>query len=77
MLRRHYPHTQSILMDMTTLQGVHHLATEGTGHIPDTPSELTDSEAETFLYLRENNLRIEQEHILQCYVDARFAKLVD
>lgn len=73
MLRRRYPHTKSILMDMATVRAAEHLATAGTGTCPDVPSELYESEAEAFLYIRERNLRIEQEHLMQNYVEARFS----
>lgn len=73
LLRRHYPNTQSILMNMQTILDVEHLATDGTGHRPVVPSELNEFEAEAFLYLREHNLRIEQEHLMQTYVDASFS----
>ena len=69
MLRRHYPNTRSILMDKNTILAFQHLSTNGTGHAPETPSELNESEAEAFLYLREKNLRIEQEHLLQSKVN--------
>lgn len=69
MLRRRYPQSKSILMDLKTIREFEHLATSGTGHQPETPSELNAVEAEAFLYCRENNLRIEQEHILQEHVD--------
>ena len=75
MLRRHYPNTRSILMDMETILAFHHLATNGTGHMPETPSELSEAEAEAFLYLRANNLRIEQEHILQRRVNESVSRL--
>ena len=69
LLRRHYPKTNSILMNLTTIREFEHLATHGTGHQPETPSELDANEVEAFLYCRDNNLRIEQEHIPQAYVD--------
>ena len=69
MLRRHYPKTRSVLMELETILAFQHLATPGTGHQPETPSLLTESEEEAFCYLRENNLRIEQEHILQSRVN--------
>ncbi len=76
-LRRHYPSASSILMDMQTIRAFEHLATDGTGHLPETPSELSESEAEAFWYLQSNNLRIEQEHILQVNVNASLARHFD
>ncbi|MEQ1829398.1 MAG: Wadjet anti-phage system protein JetD domain-containing protein [Pirellula sp.] len=73
-LRRHYPQTVSMLMDLETIREFEHLATPGTGHTPETPSALTEKEIEGFLYLRSMNLRIEQEHILQTRVNACFTR---
>ena len=70
MLRRRYPKTRSILMDLDTLRRFEHLATPGTGHQPDIPAELEPNEVEAFLHCRQYNLRIEQEHILQSEVNA-------
>jgi hypothetical protein len=69
MLRRRYPKTNSILMDMRTVREFEHLATAATGRCPETRSELHANEAEAFVYCRDNNLRIEQEHIVQQQVD--------
>jgi hypothetical protein len=68
MLRRTYPKTKSVLMDMVTIRTMEHLATPGTGRSPIVPNELTEAEAEAFLYLRTSNLRIEQEHVPQSLV---------
>jgi hypothetical protein len=70
LLRRHYPKTTSILMDLDTIVQSEHLATNGTDRPIELPSELNPREAEAFQYLKERNLRIEQEHILQRYVNA-------
>jgi hypothetical protein len=69
LLRRRYPKTRSVLMGLETFLSSKHLATAGTGHEPKTPTELTDEETAVFLLCRENNLRIEQEHILQTMVN--------
>ena len=74
MLRRRYPKTKSMLMDLSTLCRFEHLATPGTGHLPDIPAELEPNEVEAFLHCREYNLRIEQEHILQSEVNAAIAR---
>ena len=73
MLRRRFPKTNSILMDMQTLREYEHLATSGTGHSPTPPSELNAAEAEAFQYCSVNNLRIEQEHVLQHHVNKALA----
>jgi len=73
MLRRRYSKTKSILMNLSTIRQFEHLATAGTGHQPETPTELEPCEVEAFLHCRENNLRIEQEHILQSKVNAALA----
>jgi len=59
---------------LSTIRQFEHLATPGTGHQPFTPTELEPNEVEAFLYCRENNLRIEQEHILQSEVNAALAE---
>ena len=69
LLRRHYSKTKSMLMNLKTIREFEHLATVGTGDQPRTPTELDAIEAEAFLYCRNNNLRIEQEHILQKNVE--------
>jgi len=69
LLRKRFPNTNSILMDIQTIREFEHLATSGTGHSPTLPSELNEEEAEAFLYCSANNLRIEQEHILQHHVN--------
>ncbi len=69
MLRRRYPQTNSILMDLQTVRTFEHLATAGTLRQPEIPSELYANEAAAFLHCRENNLRVEQEHIPQAVVD--------
>ena len=69
MLRRRFPKTKSVLMDMRTILEFEHLATSGTGHSPALPSELNEFEAEAFHHCVSNNLRIEQEHILQLRVN--------
>jgi len=75
-LRRHYPKTTSMLMDISTLLALEHLATSGTGHEPETPTELNADEAEVFLYLRMKNLRIEQEHVQQSKVNEALSRIV-
>ncbi len=70
MLRRRYPQTSSILMDLQTVREFEHLGTAGTLRQPVIPSELNANEAAAFLRCRENNLRIEQEHIQQAVVNA-------
>lgn len=69
MLRRRFPKTKSVLMDMRTILEFEHLATSGTGHAPALPSELNEFEAAAFQHCVSNNLRIEQEHILQLRVN--------
>lgn len=69
MLRRRYPQTNSVLMDLQTVREFEHLATTGTCRQPAIPSELNSNEAAAFSHCRDNNLRIEQEHIPQAVVD--------
>jgi hypothetical protein len=69
MLRRQFPQVRSMLMDLETIHSFEQLATPGNGHAPNTPAELTEPESAAFNYLKTNNLRIEQEHLLQSFVE--------
>jgi hypothetical protein len=59
-------------MDLPTIQQFEHLGTAGNGSQTEVPRELNADESEAFRYLQKKNLRIEQEHILQSYVNDAF-----
>jgi hypothetical protein len=75
-LKFRFPQTKSILMDLTTIQRFENLGTVGNGSEREVPVELNSAETEAFRYLRKNNLRIEQEHILQSYVNEAFRAIL-
>jgi hypothetical protein len=68
-LKFRFPQTTSVMMDLPTIRRYEHLSTAGNGSQVEVPPELNAIESEAFRYLRKNNLRIEQEHILQSYVN--------
>lgn len=76
MVRRYYPQTQSLFMDMATLEQFLDLVTPGNGRSPELPHELNDQEAKGFVQCRESNLRLEQEHIPQRSVVERISYLL-
>jgi len=64
-LRAIIPSVRSFLMDSATLERWPSLVVPGTGRHRDVPAHLTDSEQQTFLRCRDENLRLEQERIPQ------------
>ena len=68
-LRHRFSHVQSLMMDQNTLDRFASLVTLGNGQTPVAPEGLTDGEHQAFIHVRENNLRLEQEHIPQSYVN--------
>lgn len=76
-LRNLFPHVESILMDRETMQGHEHFLVPGSGASTHAPTNLTASETDTFLFCRNQNVRLEQEKILQSCVDQRFVAATD
>lgn len=68
-LRIRFPQTQSILMDQKTLLNHETEIVSGNETMPPIPNNLTESESITFEYCLQNNVRLEQEKILQKFVD--------
>ncbi|MEO1290170.1 MAG: Wadjet anti-phage system protein JetD domain-containing protein, partial [Chloroflexota bacterium] len=68
-LRKTFPHTRSILMDETTLSLFGQFKVIGTETTVATPLNLTMEERKLYHYLQEHNIRLEQEHISQPYVN--------
>jgi hypothetical protein len=68
-LRNLFPHTESILMDRSTLARHGAYTTEGNGHALALRSNLDLEEAATFQLCCTKNLRLEQERVLQDHVD--------
>ncbi len=67
-VRHRFPHTKSFLMTEEVLQSYRSLCTAGKGRTLELPDELQPSEAAGYLRCREENLRLEQEHIPQSSV---------
>lgn len=76
-LRNLFPHVESILMDRATLEQHSDYVASGNGTTPSLPSNLTEEESATFLRCSKHNQRLEQEHVLQPFVDAVFATAAD
>ncbi len=68
-LRNLFPQTQSIMMDQKTLSDHETGIVSGNETMPTMPTNLTASEAFTFEYCLKNNVRLEQEKILQTFVE--------
>ncbi len=78
-LRHRFPQTQSLFMDLATLEKYRPLAiTATTRNTLDgrEPEELNDGERAAYRICRANNLRFEQEHIPQAVVNRTFDELV-
>lgn len=77
-LRHRFPQTQSLFMDQKTLE-LHRsmaipVATSSAMAIEE-PIELTDAERAAYRVCKNQNLRLEQEHIAQSLVNQQFAAL--
>jgi len=69
-MRSYYPQTKSAMMDMKTFERFKSEAGQGRPGNMMTLDCLNSQEMELFLYLKENNLRLEQEKITQSFADA-------
>lgn len=69
-LRNLFPHAESAMMDRATLDHHRQYIIDGTGQTFAQMSNLTEEEAETFQRCCQHNLRLEQERVLQSYVDS-------
>ncbi|MDX1930228.1 MAG: DUF2220 family protein [Pirellulaceae bacterium] len=77
-LRHRFPNTQSLFMDLETLQRHRELAITITNRRPENatePPELTESERAAYRICKAEHLRIEQEHIAQSAVNQWFDQL--
>ncbi len=68
-LRNLFPHVESVMMDMETIRRHKGLLGDGTGSRAAAPTNLTVAEADVFEFCLRENRRLEQERILQLYVD--------
>lgn len=64
-LRAIFPQTKSVLMGQDTLKRWRHLCTRGSASGPESLPHLGDSERAAYLRCRNENLRLEQEHLPQ------------
>jgi len=71
--RTYFPNTISVLMDEETLSRFN--PTEGTPATSQVLDKLTDSELKLYLYLREGNMRLEQERITQVFAEEKIKQL--
>tara|TARA_R110001592_G_scaffold176503_4_gene416430 strand:+ start:169316 stop:170491 length:1176 start_codon:yes stop_codon:yes gene_type:complete len=69
-LRNIFPHVISIMMDLETVHRHEVAVVKGNPTKPDLPVNLTEQETEAFEYCLKNQRRLEQERILQDYVEA-------
>lgn len=75
-LRNIFPHVESIMMDLKTIQAHSRWSVESNSNQALPPTNLTEAERIAFDFCSANNFRLEQEKILQPFVDLVFAKLV-
>lgn len=76
MLRASFPHVQSFMMDLSTIDCYERLLVPGTGRMLDVPPYLDATERELFLACRTKNLRLEQERIPQADVVAAMSERI-
>ena len=74
-VRNLFPHVESILMDMATLNAHKEWIVEGNGTAPSPPTNLTEAEFTAFVHCLRSNQRLEQEKILQPFGETKFASL--
>lgn len=74
-IRGYHPHTVSFLMDKETLKEFRQDCGEGVESKVGIPANLTSEEKSVYLYLKEHNLRLEQEKIPQSLVTKELKKL--
>lgn len=73
-LRNMLPHTESIMMDVQTLDANQQFAVGGNDSSPPIPTNLTYGECEAFQRCLRATVRLEQEKVLQSYVEGAFAR---
>jgi hypothetical protein len=75
-LRGYHPSVQAIMMDFTTLNLFKDYWDVGTESAVRVPENLTEKEKQLFLFLQQNNIRLEQEKISHGFVLESFANLL-
>ena len=76
-LRNLFAHAQSIMMDRQTLARHERFVGKSNGSNPSMPSNLTPAERDAFDYCARHDRRLEQERIMQSFVDSRLAALME
>jgi hypothetical protein len=75
-LRTHYPHIRSWLMDEATLHEFAPFVVAGKPSPHELPvGSLAEEDTAVYQYLRQHNLRLEQERIPQSYIQAHLPRL--
>ncbi len=74
-LRHRMNQVESLLMDRETLEKHAEFSTKGSGREWGSMSALTEDEQIMAAKCQNENIRLEQEHVLQCYVTERFQRL--
>jgi hypothetical protein len=72
-MRALFPHIESLLMGLDTLERFGDLCVPGNGGVGPPPAHLTTAEYEAFLRCRNLNLRLEQERLPQVFVETALA----
>jgi hypothetical protein len=78
LVRRYYPNTVSIMMDVETLSRFRDRTGQGPAarQSDESSLNLTPEENELFQEIKKGNHRLEQEHLPQPYIASRFQKLI-
>lgn len=74
-LRNIFPHVESIMMDLETIDAHRNWSVNGNSNQSMPPTNLTEGEKLAFDYCKAENYRLEQEKILQSYVVKIFETL--
>lgn len=74
-LRYYLPHAESLMMDRQTLDDHKEYWVKGKETKANNLPNLTPNESELFHYIRENNIRLEQERITHKYVEDKIRDL--
>ncbi|MBX3423947.1 MAG: hypothetical protein KF752_20510 [Pirellulaceae bacterium] len=74
-LRQRFPLVKSLMMDAATLNQFRCLIGPGNQASPEPPKHLESHELEAFQLCRDNNWRLEQEHVPQSYVNSQVGEI--
>ena len=74
-LRNILPSVESVLMDLETIQTQEEHAGQGNGTHAEPPTNLTPAETAAFVYCTDHDYRLEQEKVVQAFVDLTFSRI--